>query len=157
MLKKLILSLAALIGLSAMLPREAEARGRYHGYDDGYYDPYYRGGYYAPRSYGYGHYVPRRHARQHVYRDYGYRDRHYGRRHAYRDYGYRDRYYGRRHRCGSGTTGAIIGGAAGALLGREIGRGGRGYYSYRRGNGTTGAIVGGAAGALIGREIGRSC
>ena len=42
----------------------------------------------------------------------------------------------------------------GALLGREIGRGG---YRYRRGGGTTGAIVGGAAGALLGREIARGC
>ena len=90
--------------------------------------------------------------------DRGYYGRGYDRRYYGRSYGYRDRYYGRGYRrCGSGTTGAIIGGAAGALLGREIARGGRGYYRYRGGNGTTGAIIGGAAGALLGREIGRSC
>jgi hypothetical protein len=46
----------------------------------------------------------------------------------------------------SGTTGLIVGGAGGALLGREIaGRGSR----------TLGAILGGAGGALLGREIDR--
>jgi len=43
-----------------------------------------------------------------------------------------------------GTTGLIIGGAAGALLGREI-DGGR--------NRTLGTVLGAAAGALIGKEI----
>jgi len=43
-----------------------------------------------------------------------------------------------------GTTGLIIGGAAGALLGREI-DGGR--------DRTLGTILGAAAGALIGREV----
>jgi hypothetical protein len=47
----------------------------------------------------------------------------------------------------NGTTGLIVGGAAGALIGREIaGRGSR----------TVGAVVGGAAGALVGREVQRS-
>lgn len=43
-----------------------------------------------------------------------------------------------------GTTGLIIGGAAGALLGREV-DGGR--------NRTLGTILGAAAGALLGKEI----
>jgi outer membrane lipoprotein SlyB len=47
----------------------------------------------------------------------------------------------------NGTVGLIVGGAAGALVGREI-DGGR--------NRTTGTILGAAAGALIGREIQRS-
>ena len=50
-----------------------------------------------------------------------------------------------------GTTGLIIGGAVGALLGREIDGG------YNR---ATGTILGGAAGALLGRSIergGSSC
>ena len=51
------------------------------------------------------------------------------------------RYYCRRD---NGTTGLIIGGAAGALLGRELDPG-----ESR----TLGTILGGAAGALIGREL----
>ena len=43
-----------------------------------------------------------------------------------------------------GTTGLLIGGAVGALAGREIAR-----------DRTLGAILGGAAGALLGREIDR--
>ena len=82
--------------------------------------------------------------------------RRYARRYARRGYydrGYYDRrYYGRRgYRCGSGTTGAIVGGVGGALVGREIGRDGRRYrygrYGRRGGSGTTGAIIGGAIGA----------
>lgn len=46
-----------------------------------------------------------------------------------------------------GTTGLIVGAAAGALIGRAI-DGGR-----HRGTGT---IVGGVAGALVGREVERS-
>jgi uncharacterized protein YcfJ len=47
----------------------------------------------------------------------------------------------------NGTTGLIIGGAAGALAGRAI-DGGR--------NHTTGTIVGAVAGALVGREVDRN-
>jgi len=43
-----------------------------------------------------------------------------------------------------GTTGLIIGGAAGALLGRAI---------DTRGDRTLGTILGGAAGALLGKEV----
>jgi uncharacterized protein YcfJ len=46
-----------------------------------------------------------------------------------------------------GTTGLIVGGAAGALLGREI-DGGR--------DRTAGTIIGAGAGALLGREIDRN-
>lgn len=53
------------------------------------------------------------------------------------------RYYCRRE---NGTTGLIIGGAAGALLGREL-DGGRSR--------TLGTILGAAGGALLGREIDR--
>ena len=70
--------------------------------------------------------------------DDGYRGRrHYGGYH--RDYGYRC------HRS-SGTTGLIVGGAAGALLGRSLDEGR---------DRTTGTILGGAAGALLGRAVGR--
>ena len=46
-----------------------------------------------------------------------------------------------------GTTGLIVGAAAGALVGRAI---------DRHGDRTTGTVVGGVAGALIGREVERS-
>ena len=54
-----------------------------------------------------------------------------------------------RYRCRreNGTVGLLVGGAAGALVGREI-DGGR--------DRTVGTVVGAAAGALIGREIDRS-
>jgi uncharacterized protein YcfJ len=73
-------------------------------------------------------------------RDYRRDRRHYrdNRRYAYRD----------NRRCGSGTTGTIIGAIAGGLLGGEIGRG-----SSYRGRSTTGTIIGAGVGALAGREI----
>lgn len=47
----------------------------------------------------------------------------------------------------SGTTGLLVGGAAGALAGREIaGRGSR----------TTGTVLGAAMGALLGRHVQRN-
>jgi outer membrane lipoprotein SlyB len=53
-----------------------------------------------------------------------------------------------RYRCRrpDGTTGLIVGGAAGALLGRSV---------AGRGDRTLGTILGGAAGALAGREVER--
>jgi hypothetical protein len=53
------------------------------------------------------------------------------------------RYYCRR---GNGTTGLIVGAAAGALLGRAI---------DTRGDRLLGTLLGGAGGALLGREIDR--
>src|SRR3712207_2448803 len=47
----------------------------------------------------------------------------------------------------NGTTGLIVGGAAGALVGRAI---------DTRGDRTTGTLIGAAAGALVGREIDRN-
>lgn len=64
---------------------------------------------------------------------------------------------GRRYRprrC-TGTTGAILGGIAGALIGGDIGGGRRGYGRYRRGGGA-GTIVGAGVGAVVGSEIDRS-
>ena len=54
-----------------------------------------------------------------------------------------------RYRCkkSNGTTGLLIGGAAGALIGRAI---------DTDGSRTTGTIVGAAAGALLGREVERN-
>ena len=46
----------------------------------------------------------------------------------------------------SGTTGMIVGGAAGALLGRSL-DGGR--------DKTTGTVLGAGAGALLGHEVGK--
>lgn len=160
MFSKFILGATALAATFTALPAEAGAHGRYY---DGYNQPSY-GRYYAPRRVYYApapvYYAPRR-----VYVDQGYGgDRYYRGDRYYDERNYDNRYYGRayrddgyyRRRCGSGTTGAIVGGAGGALLGRSIGRG-RDYYGYRRGSGTGGAILGGAVGALLGREIGRGC
>jgi hypothetical protein len=70
-------------------------------------------------------------------------------RYKYREWRGNDgRYYCRRS---NGTTGLIVGGAGGALLGRAI---------DTRGDRTTGTVIGAAAGALLGREIdrgGRRC
>jgi len=53
---------------------------------------------------------------------------------------------GRTHcRRSDGTTGLIVGGVAGALIGREV--------AGRRGDRTVGAILGAAGGALLGRAI----
>ena len=46
----------------------------------------------------------------------------------------------------NGTTGLIVGGAAGALIGRSI---------TGRGDNTLGTIIGAAGGALLGREVAR--
>jgi hypothetical protein len=134
------LSLAAM-GLPAMPaaadpPPWAPAHGKrakhdrdwrdYRHYDWNRRDPRY-GGYYADRYYRDGrYYQPRRL----TYADRIYRGRD-------------GRYYCRRS---DGTTGLIIGGAVGALLGREIDRGD---------SRALGTIVGAGAGALVGRSIDR--
>ncbi len=67
------------------------------------------------------------------------------RRYKYREWRGRD---GRRYcRKPNGTTGLVVGGVAGALVGRTI---------DSRGDRTLGTLLGGAAGALAGREIERS-
>ena len=117
--------------------------------------------YYGQPSYGYGYqptyqynYQGQRRAYRQQQRYYRQQQRYYGQQ-GY--YGQRA-YYGHRQRCGNGTTGLIVGGAAGALIGREVDRGGsRSRYYGNRGSGTTGAIIGGALGALVGREVARSC
>jgi outer membrane lipoprotein SlyB len=53
-----------------------------------------------------------------------------------------------RYRCrrSDGTTGLIVGGAAGALIGNQV---------AGRGDRLLGTVIGGAAGALLGREVDR--
>ena len=98
----------------------------YNRYDYNRADPRY-GNYYADRYYRDGrYYQPRR---------LSYNDR------IYR--GQNGNYYCRRS---DGTTGLIIGGAVGGLLGNSITRGG---------SNTLGTIIGAGAGALLGREIER--
>jgi hypothetical protein len=155
MLRKLFVGAAASLCAMVVLPGAAEAGRRdgyydrlhYDGYDDrGYRHRYRPGDYYRGSRYRRG------------YGSYGGYGRPYGYGYGGGGYGYGRRYY--RGRCGDGTTGAIVGGAAGALVGREVARDGRRYsrHRYRRGgDGTVGAIIGGAIGALVGREINRSC
>lgn len=47
----------------------------------------------------------------------------------------------------NGTTGLVVGGAAGALVGREV---------DKRGDRTTGTVLGAAVGALLGRHVERN-
>lgn len=142
MLKKITLAAAVAATSLTALPAAAEARNR-----DGYYDSSrYERSYRSDRGYrNNGYYGNNR-----SYRSDGY----YGRNSNagyYNRRGYDDRY---RRSC-SGTTGTIVGGVAGALLGREVDRSGNSRYG-RRDSGTTGAIIGGAIGALAGRAIDKS-
>ncbi|WP_395330471.1 glycine zipper 2TM domain-containing protein [Novosphingobium sp. BL-8H] len=87
-----------------------------------------------------------RYSRDDYRRGYGYRGGYRGEP-VYRDTrvwrGDNGRYYCRRQ---NGTTGLLIGGAAGALLGREV---------DQRGDRTLGTVLGAVGGALLGREIDR--
>lgn len=94
------------------------------------------------------------HRGRHGYDDGYYGDRGYdGGRGYYDDRGYdgpvwrgRDgRYYCRRN---NGTTGLLIGGVAGGLLGREV--------AGRHGDRTAGFLIGAVGGALVGRAIERN-
>jgi hypothetical protein len=106
--------------------KQIAAWQNYNRYDYNRADPRY-GNYYADRYYRDGrYYQPRR---------LSYNDR------IYR--GQNGNYYCRRS---DGTTGLIIGGAVGGLLGNSITRGG---------SNTLGTIIGAGAGALLGREIER--
>jgi hypothetical protein len=132
MTKKIsVISAMIAIGLTSFtVSMPASAHGHYNkqyynSYQNGYYDD--RGNYY-PADYN-----DRR----------GYDDR--------RDYDRRDNRRFRGEKCRSGTTGTILGGVVGGLLGREIGRGGR----FNRPS-TTGTIIGAGAGALAGRALEKS-
>ena len=85
-----------------------------------------------PHGRAHGYYNNSAHARSY------YNNRYDRRAYSQQRYSYR--------RCRSGTTGAIVGGAAGALLGREI---------AGRDDRTLGTILGGAAVALGGRALTR--
>ncbi len=76
------------------------------------------------------------------YRNDDYRNRYDSRR------SYNERRYSNRSNCRSGgTTGLLLGGVAGALLGRAV---------DTTGERTTGTVLGAGAGALLGREVERS-
>lgn len=106
--------------------QQVAAWQNYNRYDYNRADPRY-GNYYADRYYRGGrYYQPRRMS---------YNDR------VYR--GQNGQYYCHRS---DGTTGLLIGGAVGGLLGNSIARGG---------SKTVGTIIGAGAGALLGREVER--
>jgi hypothetical protein len=125
----------ASVALTGLAATPAFAHDRYERGD------YYNDGYRADND---DRYEGRRWSRDRGYYDNG---SYYDNRYVYPDR--RTRYHSRR--CGSGTTGTILGAVAGGLLGRQVGRGGR----YNRGS-TTGLIIGAGAGALVGREIDRN-
>jgi hypothetical protein len=151
--KKIALAAAAVSALAAMpAAAEAQSRGYWNGgaqsqsygryddprYDDRRYDDRYDRRYEDRYERGYDDRYDR-----------GYDDR-YARQGTYRGETYRDGY---ERQC-KGTTGTIVGGVAGALLGRSVTRD-SGRYS-RGGSGTTGTIIGGALGALAGRAVDKS-
>jgi hypothetical protein len=108
-------------------PRPAQRDWRqYHRYDHNRYEPGAKA-YYPDDYYRDGRYYRERQlsANDRIYR------------------GRDNRYYCRRP---DGTTGLIVGGAVGALLGNSIGGGGSSLL---------GTLVGGGAGALLGREVQR--
>jgi Glycine zipper 2TM domain len=114
-----------------------------HRYDDRDYSRGYRPEW---RNYDYRRFEPgqrRYDASRYYIRD----DRRYGTRRLYENdriyRGYDDRYYCRRD---DGTTGLIVGGIAGGVLGHILAPGG---------SKTLGTIIGAGAGGLIGREIDR--
>jgi glycine zipper 2TM protein len=97
-----------------------------------------------------------------------YRHQGYSQQHSRDRYGYDTRYYGRsynarsdyrqvqtwrgndgRYYCrkSNGTTGLIVGAAAGALLGHAV----DGGYNH-----TTGTLLGGVVGALLGKSVAQS-
>lgn len=121
-------AMAGILAVSTVVasPMAAQAHGGDNGRHRGHYDDDgYRG---------------RRH--------YHYREPYYRAAPVYYRRGYAEpRYDYRGCRRTSGTTGMIVGGAAGALLGREL---------DRRGDRATGTIIGAGAGALVGREIARN-
>ncbi|WP_255454626.1 glycine zipper 2TM domain-containing protein [Parasphingopyxis sp. CP4] len=148
-LKSFTLTASAALAGAMLIPTAAQAGD---GYDrDGYYESRYDDRY------------DRRDRRRDYRRDYRRGDYYEGRGYRRGDYysngydrrRYRDRRYYRGRCRDNGTGGTVIGGIAGALLGREIARD-RGRYG-RRGDGTAGAIIGGVAGALAGRAIDRDC
>lgn len=140
MFKKFALIAAATTSTLVAIPAAAQAQS-YGRYDQRYQQTYrgeaYRSGRYQRGDTYYGN--------RGYNNAYGQNDGYYGRNNAY---------YGRNQRCGSGTTGTIIGGVAGALLGREVTRSNNRWGGGN--SGTTGAIVGGALGALAGRAVAKS-
>jgi hypothetical protein len=127
MLRKLSLAAVAAATAAMAIPTAAEAHP--YGRTYGYYNDSAQARYY---NQGYGSY---------------YGNDYYANR-AYNSRNYNDSYRYRSRRC-SGTTGTIVGGVAGALLGRAATR------DYRH-SGTTGTILGGALGALAGNAIDKS-
>jgi hypothetical protein len=127
-------AMAALLAVSTVAgsPMAAQAHGGDHGWHRGHDDDDDDG------------YRGRRH---HRYREPYYEAAPVYYQRGYAEPRYDDRGAAPRPRCRtSGTTGLIIGGAAGALLGREL---------DRHGDRTPGTIIGAGAGALVGREIAR--
>jgi len=133
LIRKIILAAALSVASVSLLPTAAVAHEHsWHDYGDD--DDDWDGDHGRHWGHAYGHYRDRVYYDEPVY--YRYDERAY-----YRDY--RPRY--RCHR--NDTTGLIVGGAAGALIGRSL---------DRHGDRATGTILGAGAGALLGREVARN-
>lgn len=137
MITRTILSAAAAAVALTAMPAAADARHRDYRYEQSYRNQGYNQGNYGRND---GYYSRNQ--------GYGQNQGYYGRNQGY----YGNSYYNDR-RC-SATTGTIVGGIAGALLGSEISRSGSRYR--RGGSGTTGAILGGAIGALAGNAVAKN-
>lgn len=128
----------------------------------GYYQPNYGYGGYSQYDRNGDGYISEREARRaerQAYRQQQRYNNYYGNSYGYAGSGYNQysngyydgptwrgndgRYYCRRS---DGTTGLIVGGGAGALIGSQV---------AGRGDRTLGAIIGGAIGAVVGREVER--
>ena len=137
--RKVLMVAAGLATAATVIPTAAlaDGHGRGHYKHHRHYEPYRERVYVEERPV---YYRERYYEPAPVY----YRERHYEPAPRYYREGPRRSY---RSSCRSGgTTGLIVGGAAGALLGREV-DGGR--------DRTAGTIIGAGAGALLGREIDR--
>jgi Glycine zipper 2TM domain len=138
--------LAYLVSAAALLAGPAAAAGAHERYDGSYDDPYSLPDYGYGYGYGYGQYPAYPYPGQAPYD---------GRApENYRRSGYGGT-------CDDAAAGALVGGLAGAVIGREIAKDGHHHrryhtWTYRRHHGgdkAAGTLIGGMLGAVVGGAI----